>query len=1356
MRRWLLYGTTTIICLPVIASIVGKVYLSSHMTPHVVLQLQSALGVPVQIENADVGLSGGSELHGVQVFEPPAPAGLPRHTAASPRSEKPWFRVERIEADVSALGLLSGSTRPSKVALHGVSVTLRFDKDGNLLTRLPLSRPSTGVFPELVIDGGRVTIDQEGHEPLVVEGIAGTLMPDAGALKITGALTDAYWGRWNIGGKTDLALGAITLSLDNPKIDVTAEKLHKLPFVTPAVWQQVMAEGTTSVRLTLQIAENGSGNHCRVQLAPTETRVQVSCIELHADHASGNVVVEDQLVTLTGVTGRTADGTIGVNGTLDFRTAPSVLNLNVAVQNVTVQHLPRSWELPDVLDGSLTGAARLRLRLTEPVIQTEGSSGEGTVSGVSVLGLGEGSARLYLHPGPGRFSFRREPPPKKTVTPETLPASDLHKSPATKAASTSGPGIGGALDQVPQGLGMLASGLTNSAAAAIRGVRQLGDPPQPGTEPSYFDANLSLEDVDLGELVRRAKLTLPFRVEGKLSLQVNVGFPIDRPRDFRAYRFQGDARLSRLAVAGFEMAKVRAHVSYANGVLVLGTLHADTPSAGSPPGSFDGTARYQLVPPGNLDATLRLERLPLSAARRLMPGTAEFGGNLSGNLQFKSAGGRLSDPSSWEATAQLRSDSLSSGGLVLKGFTATVSVAQGAVTVKDMKAELFDSPVSGAARLRMAEDYPFDVDLAAPGLDLAFLQKLDPTYRPPVAVKGRLDFATRLKGSLRPLQMTASGTARAADLTVDGARLTALALRYAVTPGSVKVSDLKAELYAGEITGSATLPLRPADSGDISLKFNGIKAKAFVHDVPTVPVRLDGTVAGTLSVKLPPTEAGKPRESTTVVELAAPDLRVQGIPTQRLRCTVVYRGGGGSYRAECELAGGSFKLEGKLAPPGDPPKPPAAPAGQPPGGARSGSLQLRNIHFGSLVEGLFGQDFRPLHGTLSVDLPFDLDGPEPFPAGRGTISLADVRWGDSFITDRLQGDLRLGADGLNVSNVVATVGKGDLRLNAGYTLARGGHGFLNLELNHVDASRLLAVFPVMSGLAEGSADISLHLSGSREVRGSGRAVLTSGRVLGVEVVDWRVPIEFTFIPGVGGQFDVLDSGAQIARGRAVGRASLRWGDTLRLDGTVRFFDADLRTLLGRDSEAAGYAGGLLTGTLEFSSDHFRSADDLNATLAATLRQARTSDVSVLDQMVPFMGLFGADSSTRFQSGEIRGQLTRGVFRVQRFTLTGSLLQLMLQGSVTLAGRLDLEATAGSGKSASDRRSFEILGIRISPIGPLPLAVLVDASAFLANRVIRLRISGTRTNPVVRVEPSALLSEETVRFFFNRSSSSGTP
>jgi len=61
-----------------------------------------------------------------------------------------------------------------------------------------------------------------------------------------------------------------------------------------------------------------------------------------------------------------------------------------------------------------------------------------------------------------------------------------------------------------------------------------------------------------------------------------------------------------------------------------------------------------------------------------------------------------------------------------------------------------------------------------------------------------------------------------------------------------------------------------------------------------------------------------------------------------------------------------------------------------------------------------------------------------------------------------------------------------------------------------------------------------------------------------------------------------------------------------------------------------------------------------------------------------------------------------------------------------------------------------LALRVPVAGPVPLVVLQEASNLLANHVIYLDVTGTARSPVIRPRPLAILSQEAVRFFLNRS------
>jgi hypothetical protein len=125
------------------------------------------------------------------------------------------------------------------------------------------------------------------------------------------------------------------------------------------------------------------------------------------------------------------------------------------------------------------------------------------------------------------------------------------------------------------------------------------------------------------------------------------------------------------------------------------------------------------------------------------------------------------------------------------------------------------------------------------------------------------------------------------------------------------------------------------------------------------------------------------------------------------------------------------------------------------------------------------------------------------------------------------------------------------------------------------------------------------------------------------------------------------------------------------------------------------------------------------------------------------------SSETFQSGQLEARLARGVVRIQRLNLEGGLVQMVIEGTVTLGGRLNLDVNARTGNITLLPPALRLLGLRIPVAGPIPLSVLTEASFVLARSVIHLRVTGSVRNPVVQVEPIALLTEEAVRYFLLR-------
>jgi hypothetical protein len=1335
MRKGFLY--VLIFLVVVCVGLVGcaRLYLgSSRATNLVAERLQSLLGGKVELGQAHIGLHGTSSLHDLRAFE----------EGASPNSPA-WLQVTDVTADVSLLSLLRGESMPDHIDMHGAELYLRFDEKGELLTRLPTSKEPAAHYPSLRLDGGKLTIDQAGRPPMVIHNVAGELTPADSVFQIKGTVTDTRWGDWALQGSFDLKAGDYAATLETPDVAVTPEKLKALPFIPAKVWREVEAQGHTPARIVFHYRKDPHLSHYRLDLNPnTAEWVKVPSIDLLATKVRGQIAVDDDVVKLNDVHGLVAEGNMAVTGDLDFRGDVSKLQFKVGVHNLVLHELPEKWGVKKSdIDGKLSGSADLVLLIDDKGLHTRGK-GEGVINEARWGKINFEPIPLVLYATGKGFGFSHKSPVGRAL--HTLATLALVGS-ARPAAQAPLPDDwrlrpDRVIGAVPEAVGYATNKLVDGASAVLNQLNRWAKPLAPDQQPNLLEADLGLEDVDLSLLQQQAGLKLPFDLQGRLSFQMHVGIPIDTPRDLKAYRLRGNATFSQLIVAGFAMADVKAKVHYVNGVLDLEELTGRVPQPPRPgapadAGTFAGRARYEVVPEGNITADLRVRDVPLDRALDALPKTTgQAAGNLSGSVSATIPAAKVRDPATWQAKGSLSAPEVRLYGLALKDFAADLALSGGRATISGLKANLEGAPVSGSAEARLAGAWPFQAKLDLGRLDLGAVEHMVPGVRPPVAVAGTVRVTAAADGTLQPVNVNARGTARADGLTVEGVKFESLSFNFSEGAAGLSLQAIRAKLYEGQITGSAVVPVRPAQPGKVDLKVESVDVKRLASALPRMPVRLEGKVSGSVTGQITAAAADKPRAVTTDIDLSAPLLRVQGIPAQRLNAKVEYRDGEADYRLTGETLGGKFRLQGKL-----PPRNQAPPAPPPP----QGRLDVEGVRLARLWTALrLGRTLGHLDGVVSLTLTYRHEGPDRLPVGRGRFTIDDLTWAGRGLDDTIQGDVLLTGEALELRNISGNLGEGLLRATVVYGFTARRTSFFNVTLERVEASDVLLPYPELASNIKGPLDIHLRGRLGREWYGGGTVVLNQGRVLGLPVNEWRVPLTFSYSPETGnGEVDVRGSHASLAQGRADGDASYSFGAGGRLNGSLRFSEVNLSRLLAQEGSFSSYASGRLTGRLDFGGTDVRSVNDITATLVAKLGQTQTYQVPVLRQLTPFLG--GGQTAT-FTSGDIRGTLSRGVFRVQRFTLVGNYAQLFLEGTLTTAGLLNLQATARVGVLRTCGPLAAVFGPQLQALGAIPAGVLTRGATLLAGQVIHFHIGGTVRNPVIQIQPLSTLTEEAFRFF----------
>ncbi len=1359
MKRVLLILFAVVVVLVIGLGIAARVYLRSDgVRRQVATRLGEMYGGRVEVGEADVGVTGDTSLYDLRFYQ-----------AGDDAQAAPWASIGTVTADVSALDLLRGVT-PHDLTLTGATVNLRLDSQGHLLTRLP-ETTSGASLPTIHIKDGKVTVAQEGRPELAVGGLGADLRPDGSRIAVTGTISDAHWGNWSLDGSVDRAAGFLSVTLKTDRADVTQDKLLSLPVVPAAVWKEVKAQGPTPVEFTFRHDPKAERvDHYRVEIHPDGATITLPTLAVTTTEVRGAAVVEDELVTLTGATGKALGGELGVGGTLDFRGKEDVYHLNVTAKGLDVKQVPEAWGLDErlrALGGKLGGKADVTVRYHDGEVNTSGD-GKGEISGV-MLGGQPTTIELRLHPtrkgfGLGQPEQHGRAPRPRDDTPfsggsqnRLLALAVLLQPPAQDPPSA----VHDATGAVTGGAKAAGGALLNLGTKAV-GSLPKGDVLKPApadTPPTYLDLSLNLKDVDLARLVKDLGLKVPFDVSGRLTMKVQASLPVNRASDLKVYKVSGTATLPTFSLSGVDMENVTARVRYDNGVLRLEELRGRLAGGKADTGTFDGTARLGLIPEGDLTADLTLTEIPLAQVLAAAGVKEEAGGSVSGKANLRVPAGKLRDPAAWEGGGKVTAPRVAAYGWALTDVSATVRADKGRLTVRDLAGKLEGAPVSGSAEGKLTAPYTYEGKLELAKGDLSSLQRLAPGVRPPLAVAGRFGLSAEVNGTLSPFTAKVTGTGTGTDVKVEKVTLNRLDFHWSESNDTLKLTDLKAGLYGGEVTGGADVPLAAKRDGKLDLRVEGVDVGELVRDVPAIPLRLEGKVGGTVKGTLPAVDDGS-RRFDADIDLAAPKLRVQGVPTEKLTGTASYHKGVGEYHLKGGLLGGTFELDGRIPPrPADkepaPEKPQPvglrlqAPPAAPPADSH---LHIRGAQLGRLGEALGTRGvIDDLHGRVDLDADFRLDPADYMPVGTGTLTVTRLRWGDRNIADTLRSDILLGNGEARLRNLSGEIGGGTVRGQVVFRLREPDRSGFNVTLDGADAAKVLAPWPALAANVTGSLDANLRGRMGRHFSGGGTVVLTRGKVAGVEVSEWRLPLRFDMVPARGrAEVTVDDMSAQVAHGRVSGHGTFGFGSETSTSGNLRFSGVDMRALLRPMTSSTAVGGGQAAGRIDFSGSNVRSLDDVKADIDASFSQTQAFQMPIVSSLVPFIGR--GQSNSTFQSGKLRGRLNGGILRVQELSLSGSTLNLFAQGNVTTAGRLNLDVTASTGLVGAGSGVLRLLGLRVPAFGPVPLSLLVEATAYFSNTSVHLIVTGTARSPTVRVEPLSLLTDEAARFFLLRGGS----
>ncbi|TWU41004.1 hypothetical protein Poly41_18390 [Novipirellula artificiosorum] len=173
---------------------------------------------------------------------------------------------------------------------------------------------------------------------------------------------------------------------------------------------------------------------------------------------------------------------------------------------------------------------------------------------------------------------------------------------------------------------------------------------------------------------------------------------------------------------------------------------------------------------------------------------------------------------------------------------------------------------------------------------------------------------------------------------------------------------------------------------------------------------------------------------------------------------------------------------------------------------------------------------------------------------------------------------------------------------------------------------------------------------------------------------------------------------------------------------------------------------MIDGSLRLHARRARSINDFAGRFEATLSKAKAPQIPVLSDLTQLssVAFSGAEGD-----GTIQGRIGGGLIHIDPFLLSASNTQVLVTGTTTIGGRLDMEVTATTGQEGPADQLLSLMDSPLMLAVPAPVALIAKANDALRDRVIHVDVGGTASSPVIRLNPGKHLDKKRFSFFWNR-------
>ncbi len=1300
----------------------------------------------------------------------------------TPSGDSPvWFSADRISTDLSFSSLFQGRIMPTRIEIDRPSIDFRIDAKGQPLTKIPIGSPGDAEaknqadvlkLPEIVTRNGEITLAQAGRKPMTIRGVNARLSPVANGSDLDVKTDDPTWGQVAVTGHFQPSFkdGEFQIT-SSPGFVADPEKLEAIPFIPAEVWANIEPRGPVDAKVKITLAADSPrpvSVHTDLTLKKTDARL--NSLQVEATGTTGHVVIDDALVKVDDLKGKTIDGTIGASGTLDFGRKDPRFDLDLRLKDVDVTKAPASWQLGEVrATGRLSGRVDLKVALDPSGPDLTGTAGRAVIENGSFQGIPVKSLSLGLKADGNDLQYATLPEGSVDKDHLELPTSSAAVAgvgPSSKPRPVDLP------DPVLAALPLLDlashnQGLFGWTAYLIKEVvtfqvKQASDRQKGGIRlPRTISTQIELEDVDLQTIVEKAKkfgIVLPFPVAGRFSIKASATIPLGALRDIKAYAFKGDATLRGASIDHVDLGLVLAHLELVDGVLTLSDFRGqfvDKPSGSDknppkpttvppqvgplPPGGFRGNVHASISPLGLASARFEGDHLPLGELfAPFLPHPTPLSGEVT--LQVDASGdlAKINDSKTWALQGHVDSRRIKYQDAVLDQVTSKVVVKEGRVELPEFAARLLGKPLIARARVEIAAPHRYDGGVTIEGWEVAEVLKFVPGMPSPPPVSGVLDARGDASGTLQPFDITTKGAARVLGARAGTAPIGNLGFQWKTDEEAVAITGLELFAFGGKTTGEARIPIRPGQPLHASASLKGIDASrlsaVFLGKKPVLTGKADGRVELTM-----------PLDASVIngeAHLTSPDLTVreglgEAIAVKSLLVQAVARKGAIDYEATAESLGAKLRFHGSAPIAGDLSK-----------AVAEGEVLAVGFRLGEVWKALgMSEGLSHLDGLGAFDAniraplrPFQL-------SGRGQFELRDLRYRNRPSLGNLKGIASLSPNSWRLDNLQGDLMGGLASGEAHGETTPGGSKQVafDFRVDRASLARMTRIFPSLSHDVEGYGSLRVAGRLAEAIQANAEVLVSRAKVLGLPITDLRLPVELEMNPATGsGSIHSRHWTARVAGGSVRGSAWNRFGLDRAFQSELQLAGVDLEALSKFHPTGKKAPTGKVSGKITLQGPNPEHIDKIRGRVDLDLDDASLFEMPLFKELDRFLGSSGGGL---FDDGDVHGTIANRTLFLEQMTLTGRLVQIHATGSITFNGGLNLEILVNTNANLSQP---ELALLNVIPGLGRALGegeeALRRVTSVLESSLLKFRVTGTTTNPHVQLDPGIAIGSAAVGFF----------